>query len=481
MSLRRTQGVRQDAGLFRPTAPPSSYLRGGCPRRVFSKGGPMHISPTTPSLPNTGLPTCALPKRTEKRRTPRPTRLRLAPSRPPTLSSRKNSPSPPGPRRAPRLAPRRRALRASGGGVGGANDGLRRFVASRRGAAQAKRRGDRLWRHLDLVTLEAPPRVELTSARGGNPTADERTGLAVLDSSFHPPTRAHETHPRRRRTPIPPPRLAAPPRQAEARRGRVARAAPREDGGARRRRRASRVHPLRRHRPPALVVDKAAALRALHARRDGVRIIVLVGFDTWVRIVEPKYYTPGGRRPPPDLPRRPQPRPRQREQSRAARRRAAGGARARAARRGDSAALALHAEPAGRGGRVVQRHPRRPRRGGRRRHARHAPRLPARVRARPEGCTRTPGVMEAARPLGARAPRPRPRHGRDRGRVRPSAWPHAGQVGRRHWPPHTAALHVLGVHAGTSTCFGRKHGRDGRVRPCTGWPASWPRRGHSPR
>ena len=115
MSLRRTQGVRQDAGLFRPTAPPSSYLRGGCPRRVFSKGGPMHISPATPSLPNTGLPTCALPKRTEKRRTPRPTRLRLAPSRPPTLSSRKNSPSPPGPRRAPRLAPRRRALRPRGG------------------------------------------------------------------------------------------------------------------------------------------------------------------------------------------------------------------------------------------------------------------------------------------------------------------------------------------------------------------------------
>ena len=53
-----------------------------------------------------------------------------------------------------------------------------------------------------------------------------------------------------------------------------------------------------------LVVDKAAAL---HARRDGVRIIVLVGFDTWVRIVEPKYYAPGGRRPPPDLPRRRQP------------------------------------------------------------------------------------------------------------------------------------------------------------------------------
>ena len=146
----------------------------------------MHISPATPSLPNTGLPTCALPKRTEKRRTPRPTRLRLAPSRPPTLSSRKNSPSPPGPRRAPRLAPRRRALRPRGGGAGGANDGFGRFLAIRRGAAQAKRRGDRLSRHLDLVTLEAPPRVELTSARGGNPTADE---LRPSPSSTPPSTR----------------------------------------------------------------------------------------------------------------------------------------------------------------------------------------------------------------------------------------------------------------------------------------------------
>ena len=75
---------------------------------------------------------------------------------------------------------------ASGGGAGGANDGFGRFLAIRRGAAQAKRRGDRLSRHLDLVTLEAPPRVELTSARGGNPTADE---LRPSPSSTPPSTR----------------------------------------------------------------------------------------------------------------------------------------------------------------------------------------------------------------------------------------------------------------------------------------------------
>ena len=45
---------------------------------------------------------------------------------------------------------------------------------------------DRLSRHLDLVTLEAPPRVELTSARGGNPTADE---LRPSPSSTPPSTR----------------------------------------------------------------------------------------------------------------------------------------------------------------------------------------------------------------------------------------------------------------------------------------------------
>jgi nicotinamide-nucleotide adenylyltransferase len=41
-----------------------------------------------------------------------------------------------------------------------------------------------------------------------------------------------------------------------------------------------------------LFVDKASALQALYGRE--ARILVLVGFDTWVRIVDPKYYPPDG-------------------------------------------------------------------------------------------------------------------------------------------------------------------------------------------
>jgi hypothetical protein len=41
----------------------------------------------------------------------------------------------------------------------------------------------------------------------------------------------------------------------------------------------------------ALFVDKAAALQALCA--PGARVHMLVGFDTWIRITDPKYYGEG--------------------------------------------------------------------------------------------------------------------------------------------------------------------------------------------
>ena len=50
----------------------------------------------------------------------------------------------------------------------------------------------------------------------------------------------------------------------------------------------------------ALFVDKAAALQALCA--PGARVHMLVGFDTWIRITDPKYYSEGqvcGTSPPP--------------------------------------------------------------------------------------------------------------------------------------------------------------------------------------
>ena len=44
----------------------------------------------------------------------------------------------------------------------------------------------RLQQHLDAVDLASPPRIELTHG-----TVNELSSLAVLDSSFNPPTRAH--------------------------------------------------------------------------------------------------------------------------------------------------------------------------------------------------------------------------------------------------------------------------------------------------
>jgi len=41
-----------------------------------------------------------------------------------------------------------------------------------------------------------------------------------------------------------------------------------------------------------LFVDKSVALRALCG--PDARVVVLVGFDTWIRIVDPKYYVTGG-------------------------------------------------------------------------------------------------------------------------------------------------------------------------------------------
>ena len=65
--------------------------------------------------------------------------------------------------------------------------GLFSFARARHSHALMTDTAERLQRHLDLVSLAAPPRVELTY--GIPPT--EATSLAVLDSSFNPPTRAH--------------------------------------------------------------------------------------------------------------------------------------------------------------------------------------------------------------------------------------------------------------------------------------------------
>ena len=46
---------------------------------------------------------------------------------------------------------------------------------------------ERLQRALDSVSIGEPPRIELTLGEATMPS----NGLAVLDSSFNPPTRAH--------------------------------------------------------------------------------------------------------------------------------------------------------------------------------------------------------------------------------------------------------------------------------------------------
>ena len=145
---------------------------------------------------------------------------------------------------------------------------------------------ERLQRHLDAVSLTSSPCIELISG-----SAVHTTGLAVLDSSFNPPTRAHMhilTHAAKKfglthsllllakqnaDKPVVGASLLERLEMMEA----IADAA--EPAG-------SMLCGVTAH---PLFVDKAIALQALCKR--GTRIVVLVGFDTWIRITDAKYYS----------------------------------------------------------------------------------------------------------------------------------------------------------------------------------------------
>jgi len=152
---------------------------------------------------------------------------------------------------------------------------------------------DRLQRHLDAVALSAPPRIELTGDNSNPPLG----GLAVLDSSFNPPTRAH-LH-----------MLESAASRFGARHSLLLLAKQNADKavvGASLVQRMEMMETIAACADPPgsvlcgvtahpLFVDKAMALQALcGGSGSGARIVVLVGFDTWVRIVDPKYYPPDG-------------------------------------------------------------------------------------------------------------------------------------------------------------------------------------------
>ena len=150
------------------------------------------------------------------------------------------------------------------------------------------------WSHyetaLGAVDVGAPPRVELL--RASRAAAPELECVAVLDSSFNPPTRAHlhmlnaacEHFGLQRRLlllskqnadkPVVgaslPQRLCMMEMIAEADRSSATLCG-------------VTAHPL--------FVDKATALQTLCG--EEARICLLVGFDTWVRVVDPKYYAEG--------------------------------------------------------------------------------------------------------------------------------------------------------------------------------------------
>jgi nicotinic acid mononucleotide adenylyltransferase len=146
-------------------------------------------------------------------------------------------------------------------------------------------------RHLDRLDLAAPPRVELTY---GVAEPLGLTSVAVLDASFNPPTRAH-LH-----------MLDAAVERLGLSRTMLLLAKQNADKpvvGATLPQRLQMMTKIAVEREPAgtmvcgatahpLFVDKAAALHALCGA--GARIVLLVGFDTWVRVVDPKYYAPGG-------------------------------------------------------------------------------------------------------------------------------------------------------------------------------------------
>lgn len=159
-------------------------------------------------------------------------------------------------------------------------------------SAQANAAG-RLQSALDGVDPGGAPRVqvtfptELAGAQGG-----ELASLMVLDSSFNPPTRAH-LH-----------LLASSMERFGTARALLLLAKQNADKAVVG---ASLVQRLQMMELIAaadesgrtccgltghpLFVDKAAALRALCSAE--ARVFMLVGFDTWIRITDPKYYAEG--------------------------------------------------------------------------------------------------------------------------------------------------------------------------------------------
>ncbi|KAL1498507.1 hypothetical protein AB1Y20_013830 [Prymnesium parvum] len=153
-----------------------------------------------------------------------------------------------------------------------------------------------LQRLIDSIGSDAPPRVELTFSPSPPPANAEANAsdemIGVLDSSFNPPTTAH----------LAMMRMAA--QQFGFARVLLLLAKQNADKpviGASLAQRLQMMHLIAASDPRGatwcgitahpLFVDKAAALRSLFGER--ARVFVLVGFDTWVRITDPKYYEAG--------------------------------------------------------------------------------------------------------------------------------------------------------------------------------------------
>lgn len=143
---------------------------------------------------------------------------------------------------------------------------------------------------LDALDPQAPPSVQLTFPLDGPPPA--LGSLAVLDSSFNPPTRSH-LH-----------LLDKAAEQLGLERKLLLLAKVNADKalqGATLPQRLQMMQLLAQADAEGrtccgltahpLFVDKAAALRGLCG--GAARVVLLVGFDTWVRITDPKYYGEG--------------------------------------------------------------------------------------------------------------------------------------------------------------------------------------------
>ena len=149
----------------------------------------------------------------------------------------------------------------------------------------------RFQRYLDLVDGAAAPRVELTH---GTVEPLGLSSLLVLDSSFNPPTRAHMHL------------LGAAAQRLGTARTLLLLAKQNADkpvvGASLCQRLEMMAEIAAASEPPdsmlcgvtahPLFVDKTLALQRLCG--TDARIVILVGFDTWVRIIDPKYYAPGG-------------------------------------------------------------------------------------------------------------------------------------------------------------------------------------------